>query len=574
VRSRPVRDLPVLLLLLVPLWLAGARGVALAPWAAVATAAVAVLLATAAVQGGARLHRFLPWLAALVGWAALDAALRPVPAAQAAWLLATGVTAVLLAGICSTPSGAIWARRAVAALGIATAVWLVVERLVASGRPVGPFGETNLAATVALLALAILPAVRLKSAARLSAAVVLLGGVGASGSRAGLLAVLALALLWLVRGRSAAMRRAAVLGAALAVAAMAARVTLDRDPLRFERVRIWGAAARAILAELPLGAGPAGYRDAALPHNFPRDGEFARYHRIPSLAESDPLQLAATLGLPGVVLAAVLLVLVVRQATASAAALGVVVVVAVTSAFHTQLVVPVVACTAAMAVSASLPRPRGPRLTLRPALAASLGLLVAAPAAAALRWPSAGLFPDARVLTAEARRVLVDRGADDRHLAGAEAIAWRACRLRPRDPATWQCLADLRLRRAELRGDAGLAREAVAAYQVARRVDPLDVWAALGGGRAFALLGDTERARSWLRSAVTLEPNCVEGWLELARLRLEAGEVAAARTALRRAEAALRLAARTVFVSGYERALAAADAVTLASLRAALVGPT
>jgi len=121
----------------------------------------------------------------------------------------------------------------------------------------------------------------------------------ASGSRGGLLGLLALGLAWghpRLRGA----------GAAAAVIVALSRRSCSRCPRHRPRPSPLrapahlAAAAGAALAELPLGAGPSGFVDAVLPHNFPRDGEAARYHRIPALAESDVLQLATTLGLPGV----------------------------------------------------------------------------------------------------------------------------------------------------------------------------------------------------------------------------------------------------------------------------------
>ncbi len=128
-------------------------------------------------------------------------------------------------------------------------------------------------------------------------------GVVASGSRAALVGVVAVAATWaLARRGGRRTRLAAALLVALAVAGFSVRLATDRDPLRYERVRIWAVAVRVAAAEFPLGCGPSGYADAAMAHNFPREGEFARFARLPDVAESDLLQLAATLGLPGVIL--------------------------------------------------------------------------------------------------------------------------------------------------------------------------------------------------------------------------------------------------------------------------------
>jgi len=103
------------------------------------------------------------------------------------------------------------------------------------------------------------------------------------------------------------------------------RLAVDRDPLRYERVRIWTVGFRVAAAEFPLGCGPgAVMRMSQLPTNFPRDGEFARFARIPDLAESDFLAAAASLGLPGVALVAGLMgCVVVRLRNRGPAAWGV-----------------------------------------------------------------------------------------------------------------------------------------------------------------------------------------------------------------------------------------------------------
>jgi hypothetical protein len=313
---------------------------------------------------------------------------------------------------------------------------------------------------------------------------------------------------------------------------------------------------RVAAAEFPLGCGPSGYADAAMAHNFPREGEFARLARLPDVAESDVLQLAATLGLPGVLLLAGLAWSVAhRLPKADARAWGVLAAALVTSAFNSQLMVPAVAWTLALAVGSVLPRvvvrrEHGSRWATVAAVAA---LAVATAAVLALPDFGAGELPERLVDRADA--VLRTRPSDGSALADAEAMAWRACAARPRYGRGWRILGGIRLRRASLCGEADVAAAAAEG--------------AVGEGQARRMLGDTRGAWQAFNAALLLEPNCVPAWLERAVLHLSEGELGAAREALRRAEAAQTRARAETFVSAYEVALAYADPATLEQLRAA-----
>ncbi|MBI4914801.1 MAG: O-antigen ligase family protein [Acidobacteria bacterium] len=571
-QTRALKDAPALLVPLAALWVATARGVALAPLVAAATAALALGLATVAVRGGVRREPALAWLAGLVAWCGVAAALRPVATAPAAWAVGAGVIALALALAAASPRGAAWAGLAVVAAGTLVAGWLVLEAVAVAGRPAGPLGNPNLAAMVALLGLLTVPRMRAGPVVRAGLAVVLLGGVVASGSRGGLLALLAACATWALLAASRRQRHWALGGGAVVVVVLGLVVARERDPLRWERARLWAVAARTALAELPIGCGPGGYGDAALPHNFPRDGEFARYHRLPGVAESDVLQLAATLGLPGLILAGGLAWRVARGAGRRGAPL--VAAVAVGALVNTQLAAPVVAWTAVLALSAARPHRAPPtvRFGIRPAVAAVLVAIVAIPTGQALTWPSPGLTPDPEAVLARAEVQARGAGGDNRKLAGAAAGAWQAARLRPRWGRAWRLVGAIALERAGRRREAALAEEAVTAFRRAREDNRNDVWAALGEGQAHRLLGDGASARAAFQAAAGVEPNCVPCWLELATLGVETGDVDQARAALERAEAARQLGRRTTFVSGYERRLATADPELLGRLRASLGG--
>ncbi len=390
-QNHALRVAPALLVPLATLWVASARGVALAPFVAVATAAVALGLAVLAVRDGVRREPAVVWLAGLVAWCGLVAAIRPVASAPAAWAVAVGVTALGLGVVAATPRGAAWAGTAVVAAGTLTAVWLLLEAVTVPGRPAGPLGNPNLAAMVALLGLLTLPRLRVLAAARAALAIVAVAGVIASGSRGGLLALIAACATWALLAASRQRRRWALGAGAVVLVVLGFVVARERDPLRWERSRLWTVAARTALAELPFGCGPGGYADAALPHNFPRDGEFARHHRLPGVAESDVLQLAATLGLPGLVLAGGLAWWVARGAGRGGA--PVVAALAVGSLVNTLLAAPVVAWTAVLALAAARSGRARPsvRLAVRPAASVVLVAVVAIPTGQALTWPSRGL---------------------------------------------------------------------------------------------------------------------------------------------------------------------------------------
>lgn len=570
-RASPLKHLPALLVPLALVWVVAPEAASPLPWVSVATAMVVAGLCLAGPGATAVGTGPQAWLAGLLAWGALDAALRPVATCDAARLLAVGLVALGVVVVVGTPRAAAWGRLAAVVAGTGTASWLAVERLLQPGRPAGPFGNPNLAATPALLALALAPRLRAPLLARGVLMAVASAGIAASGSRAALLGLIAVAVTWAIASRGdRRLRLAAALLVALALAGLSVRLVLDRDPLRYERVRIWAVAARVAAAEFPLGCGPSGYADVAVAHNFPRDGEFARYARLPDVAESDVLQLVATLGVPGVVLLAGLGWSVARRVPANDPyAWGVLAAGLVTCAFNSQLMVPTVAWTLALAAGSVVPR-AGLRLEGARrwgTTAAVLALAVGSGAVLALPDFGAGEPPERLADRAEA--ILRMRPGDTGELADAEALAWRACAARPRFGRGWRVLGNLRLRRAALRGEADVADAAVEAFARARKVNPLDVWATVGEGQARRTLGDTRGAFEAFNAALLLEPNCVPAWLERAVLYLAQGELGPARAALRSAEAAAARARGTAFVSGYERTLAWADPLTLARLRSA-----
>ncbi len=562
--------LPALLVPICFAWVGATRGIDPMPRVCVATVALALALVAASTVG-VRWSAPVAWLGALLAWVVVDAVVRPVAVSEASVAVAIGVVALLLFAAAQAPRCAAWARTALVLSGSVVAVWLLVERVLRHVRPGGPFGNANPAATLVLLALALSPFLRVPVLVRGVVALLATAAILVSGSRSALLAVVGIAVAWALSQRRRSRTIAAAVLVMMAAAGLVHRLATDRDPLRFERLRIWGVALETFAAELPLGAGPSGYADAALAHNFPRTGEFARYARLPDTAESDLLQVAATLGIPGIILAlglaAALAVRVVRRGPEGT---GIAVALVITSAFSTQLFIPAVAWSAALALGAVMPRTGAKRLELSRPVKLASSLMVGVTLAFVLATPSwyASGDPEPLVQRSEAAAA---RSSGDATLADAEATASQACAARPRFGRAWRLLGDLRLQRALLRGEPALALAARAAFSQAFRVNSLDAWAALGEAQSLHVSGDRGGASAALKVALRLEPNSVPAWLELATVRLESGELAAARAALKRAELAHAQAQALApgFVSDYERRLAWANPILLARLQEA-----
>lgn len=560
----PAVRVEALLVPLALLWVASADGVFVAPWVAAVSAGVAGFLAWRRLVRGVRVGPPFFWLGGLCLWVFASGLIQPVAWDRAAQLSAIGIFAGVLALITAHPAGRRWMGVAVFVAGVACALWLVAERLAVGGRPGGPFGNPNVAATVVVLALAHCALV--ESRRGWVWLPLLFAGVLAAEGRAAMLAVVVLCVFWLGLRLHRRWKALLLLGAIVAALSLVWRMAFDPDPLRFERLRIWKTALKTAWDFAPWGTGPGGFGEAVLARNFPREGEFARFHRIPSLAESDLLQLAASLGVPGLVLAAGLMWSTFRAwAGGGLKALSPALVLVVTGLFHSQMLWPVLAF---LAVSAGRFSGRW-RLKLSPGPVFWLLWPLLGWAAAVLPWPNGVLMPSLQERLGEVKEVL-RQDASSQQLAEALVEATAIARELPRSGEALRTVGLAQLRLARATGDASAAQAAIGTFRRAQETNPQDVWAFYGEADARVVLGQWEGARGAALRALALEPNCVPCWLTVAQSQLFLGMPEPARQAFQKALAAERRARGYPFVSAYERALALPDPLLKARLAAVL----
>ncbi len=134
-------------------------------------------------------------------------------------------------------------------------------------------------------------------------AIVLLGGVGLTGSRAGLLAILASSAALLPRGR---VRMVGLATGAVSVAAVLLwRFASQPDILAWFRPAIWRAIVRLWSTHPLFGVGPGGLVDAAGPIRLLHEDHVGQHQFLVTYAESTPLGLLVQTGAIGLALAVV-----------------------------------------------------------------------------------------------------------------------------------------------------------------------------------------------------------------------------------------------------------------------------
>ncbi|CAN5835404.1 hypothetical protein BH23ACT5_BH23ACT5_23060 [soil metagenome] len=560
-----------------------------AKWTVVTVAALGG--AAAAVWRGIPVHRpsAVAWIAFL-GWAAVTSltALDPLSAwlgtpdrRMGFWGLAT-IAGAYVAGqaVVSPRQRHVVARAAVVTLVVMGAYGLLealgaapIELGFESARIGGTFGSAAYLAGAVVLLLPVAAALAVTRAEPLPwraagavAAIIGIGLLAGSGTRAGVVGLIAAAAVtrgvwWppLTRRPVVALAIAAAAFALLMVTPLGQRVaSLPDDPMARGRIDEWSVAARALADRPFLGTGLEGYRIV-----FPEvvDVAYAQVYgrtTFTDRAHSGPLDLGVAMGVAGVVAwlaAAVWLssraigVVSASEPVATGLAAGLVGFFAQQLLLFPTLELDVGAwAIAGVVVAASA---RGPRLHLRNRIAA---VLLSGLAVTALLAGGADIGADraaGRGLTQEsiaaADRAASLRGDSFRyHLVAAEVARRqgdfegsltrieRALGLTPRDPA-------LRLARGRVMTDQALTgqdgvSDAIAVLEDLVASDPTHPEVRLLLGRLLATdgrIGEAERA--WL-AAEFLAPNDATVPLELARVYIALGRREAALDAIARAE--------------------------------------
>jgi hypothetical protein len=429
-------------------------------------------------------------------------------------------------------------------------------------------------------------------------AVILVGGVIATGSRAGLLALVAVAWLALPPGK---VRTLGGLAAAAAAAAVLAwRFAVRPDSLAWHRLEIWRALWGLVAANPLIGVGPGWLEEVTGTVRIAHSEPIARYRHVIGSAESTPLGLLVRTGMVGLGLAVWGVIVWLRRGLEGGllrerSTRTLLVAIVVLGAFHDVLDQSVVLWWWAVLLAVVEPASEqvgAPRPALRPALASRVvaalavaGLVlwgVVQPAYARRLWwsqPSTAELSE-RVLRAEpwfgevARwrtRELLRRSLWSWETA-AEAMFWsrRATGLERSSAAVWSEYGLVNARVAEQRGAWKDAIEAAReGFRRATELEPHLPWHWLRWGQFERTRGRLEEARRLATRSVTEEPLFVRGWLFLARVELDLGRVEQARTALDRAVRG-HDRARWRLLSEYERDLTLLPAWQLAELELAL----
>lgn len=518
------------------------------------------------------------WLMVPV-WGAVSAIVvgsAPLAAKEAVttWLIALALWAVARRGRSSSRQLAI----RVLAAGAAIVAAAIVAAAAASGtiRVGGLFDNPNMAVALLVPTLPIGWVVigPRRPMLRHAWAVVMTAGLVLSGSRAGLLALLVMVAVLLPRGRVRTTGMVAAVG--LTAAALAWRFASQPDVLAWHRVSIWRAVVAIWLRRPVTGVGPGGLVEAAGVERILHPDQVGRYQFVISYAESTPLAVLVQLGLVGLGLVVVALVVWLVAARRSGALesrpiRAALVAAAVFALFHDLLTAdPVLWWWAMLAGCVDHPLDRdadaAPIRLVPPAVrwigGLSLAWLVAwgvlAPAHARLRWRAATPAADQVEQTlriepwfdeAPAGRVRTLLAIPEpwSRRTGAEALYWAECarRLHPGLARRWADLGRVRTRIVtDCGGTEHDVRAAEAALAHACALDPHLPWHWLERARLARIVGDYDRATSWVRRALDEEPNTVRAWFMLARLEAEMGRAEAARAALAEAEERTGLASR------------------------------
>ncbi len=397
-----------------------------------------------------------------------------------------------------------------------------------------------------------------------------------TGSRAGFLAVAAVVLVLLPAGRWR--RLFLVLGGIALATAVLWRSMVNPESLAWHRWRIWGAILEMTVDHAIFGIGAGNLGEAMGPYRLAHPTEFGQWGHIIGAAESMPLGIAARVGFPGAALALVALVLwLYRCRSLNTPRVGVIVAIVIIGCFHDMLSEPAALWWWAAVLGLVTPRPppqvakdqAGLAWRLMPALAVTgiAAWALVQPAWANRQWLSNAPTPEAveRVVRIEPwfsdpmsfRLEALLRLPVWTWEEASEARYWsdRLLEVRSGAASSWAQRGTIDSRViAELGAWHATIAEARNAFAVAASLEPHLPWYAHRQALLERSLADVELARGLAVRAVELEPDFVRGWILVARLELDRGNVLAARVARSKAlEAAEkgRRRART----GYQFAL-------------------
>ena len=413
---------------------------------------------------------------------------------------------------------------------------------------------------------------------------VLVLGILATGSRAGLAALVVVIACVLPTARLRAI--GALVVAAAAVGMVWLRFASDPDSLAWHRVAIWRALWELVPAHPWLGVGPGWLEDATGVVRISHVESIARYRHVIGSAESIPMGLAVRTGLVGMGLAVGAVVAWFRGSRARGAfedraAVGTVAAMAALGAFHDFLGLDVVLWWWAILAGTAFPLSSASVCFVRPRGDAAIG------ARAVVALSVAGMVLWGIVQPAHARR-LWWRAPSTAELAWsaaraepwlAEAAQWRVADLLRQPRWTWHETAealpwsrwtthirrgsdgawsDYGLVNARIVAELGTWADAVEGaregFRRATELEPHLPWHWLRWARLERGLGRLDEAKNLAERAVAEEPRFVRGWLLLARVELDMGRAEEARDALARAVEASE-AARWRLLSAYERDL-------------------
>ncbi len=417
-------------------------------------------------------------------------------------------------------------------------------------------------------------------------AIMLVVGVGLTGSRAGLLAILAAGAALLPRGRARIAGLAT--GTAAVVTVLVWRFVSQPDILAWFRPAIWRAMLRLWASHPLAGVGPGGLADAAGPIRLLHEDHVGHHQFLATYAESTPLGLLVQTGAIGLVIVLLAAGLWLRQARhdgalAFAPLQSAVVGMAVMAAFHDFMTIEIVvwwwAVTFGLIDVGCRPiwpaRERIPmRLWTRFVRGLSLVFIILwgmmQPAFARWLWYRDTVDPvlALRAVAVEPWfdeplewrvRVLQNETSWTWELAAeALAIGRRAVRIHPGDSGLWVALGQVNYRIINEFGSwPSSVAEARKAFKRASELEPFQPWPWLEWARLERGLGNLDESAVLVRKALAAEPHAIRARLFLARVELDRGNVRLAREALSAARMSASLRKRAGLKT-YEKELLAA----------------